>query len=40
METMKIIVNHTHISENKGYNLTWGGGGSSGYKFTSEQKRN
>jgi len=25
METMKIIVNHSHVSEGLGYNLTWGG---------------
>lgn len=25
METMKIIVNHSHTSEGKGYNMTWGG---------------
>lgn len=38
METMKIIVNHSHMSEG-GYNLTWGGEGISGYKFTDEQKK-
>lgn len=37
-ETMKIIVEHSHKSEGKGYNLTWGGGGVSGYKFTRETK--
>lgn len=39
METMKIIVNHSHVSEGKGYNLTWGGDGTSGYKHTEEQNR-
>lgn len=39
METMKIIVEHTHISENLGYNLTWGGEGISGYKHTKETKK-
>lgn len=38
METMKIIVNHSHVSEN-GYNLTWGGEGLSGYKHTEETKQ-
>lgn len=32
-ETMKIIVEHTHVSEG-GYNLTWGGEGIHGYKHT------
>lgn len=37
METFKIIVNHSHVSEN-GYNLSWGGeSGTNGYKFTDEQ---
>lgn len=27
METFKIMVCHSHISEGKGYNLTWGGDG-------------
>ena len=31
METMKIIVNHSHRSEG-GYNITWGGEGCSGYR--------
>jgi group I intron endonuclease len=39
METMKIIVNHSHVSEGKGYNLTWGGEGLSGYKHTEETKK-
>ncbi len=38
METMKIIVNHSHISEG-GYNMTWGGDGTSGYKHTDETKK-
>lgn len=38
METMKIIVEHSHVSENNGYNLTWGGDGISGYKHTEESK--
>jgi group I intron endonuclease len=37
-ETMKIIVEHSHVSEN-GYNMTWGGEGVSGYKFTDNQKK-
>lgn len=37
METMKIIVNHSHISEG-GYNMTWGGEGTSGYKLSNETK--
>jgi len=37
METMKIIVNHSHWTEG-GYNLTWGGGGSNGYKHSKEAK--
>jgi len=36
LETMKIIVEHSHVSEG-GYNLTWGGEGTNGYKFTDEQ---
>lgn len=40
METFKIIVNHSHISEN-GYNLSWGGeSGTYGYKFTEKQLEN
>ena len=39
METMKIIVNHSHVSEN-GYNLTWGGDGlPKGFKHTEETKK-
>src|SRR5574343_441909 len=37
-ETMKIIVNHSHVSEG-GYNLTWGGDGSSGYKQSEKSIR-
>lgn len=36
METFKIIVNHSHINEN-GYNMTWGGEGTYGYKFSNNQ---
>ena len=36
METFKIMTNHSHVSEGKGYNLTWGGEGGS-YKLTEEQ---
>lgn len=39
METFKIMVNHTHYTEG-GYNLTWGGQGTRGYKFTSKQIEN
>ena len=39
METMKIIVNHSHYTEGKGYNLTWGGDGLRGYKHTEETKK-
>ena len=40
METMKIIVNHSHHTEGKGYNLTWGGDGHiTGYKLTDKTKR-
>lgn len=38
METMKIIVNHSYVTEG-GYNLTWGGEGSCGYKPTEETKK-
>jgi hypothetical protein len=38
METFYIMINHSHVSEG-GYNLTWGGEGSSGYTFTDEQKK-
>ena len=38
METMKIIVNHSHVSEN-GYNLTWGNDGTYGYNHTEETKK-
>jgi hypothetical protein len=38
METMKIIVNHSHHTEG-GYNLTWGGDGQSGYKHTEETRK-
>lgn len=38
METMKIIVEHSHKSEG-GYNLTWGGEGSYGYKHSDETKK-
>lgn len=37
-ETMKIIVNHSHWTEG-GYNMTWGGESSYGYKHTDESKR-
>lgn len=38
-ETMKIIVNHSHWTEN-GYNMTWGGDGQNkGYKPSEETKR-
>jgi group I intron endonuclease len=37
METFKIMVNHSHISEG-GYNLTWGGEGSIGLKLSEETK--
>jgi len=39
METFKIIVNHSHVSEGNGYNLTWGGDGTYGYKFSDEQNK-
>jgi group I intron endonuclease len=41
METMKIIVNHSHYTEGKGYNLTWGGecGQKKGFKHTEETKK-
>jgi hypothetical protein len=38
METFKIMVNHSHMSEG-GYNMTWGGDGISGYKHTDESKK-
>lgn len=38
-ETMKIIVENSHISTGRGYNLTWGGEGTSGYKHTEETRR-
>jgi len=37
METFYIMVHKTHVSEN-GYNLTWGGDGVNGYKFSDEAK--
>lgn len=37
-ETMKIIVNHSHWTEN-GYNLTWGGASSFGYKHSEKNKK-
>ena len=39
METFKIMVCHSHYSEGRGYNLTWGGEGTYGYKHTDETKR-
>lgn len=39
METFKIIVNHSHYLDGKGYNMTWGGGSISGYKHTEETKK-
>jgi group I intron endonuclease len=39
METFKIMVNHSHYLEGKGYNMTWGGGSISGYKHTEEAKK-
>ena len=41
METMKIIVNHSHWTEGKGYNLTWGGEceQKKGFKHTEETKK-
>lgn len=39
METMKIIVEHSHVSDG-GYNMTWGGDGlPKGYKHSAETKR-
>ena len=38
METFKIMVNHSHWTEG-GYNMTWGGDGTSGYKFSDEHRR-
>lgn len=41
METYKIMVEHSHFSEGKGYNLTWGGDGQSygfHHKESSKQK--
>lgn len=37
-ETMKIIVEHSHKSEGKGYNLTWGGDGSCGRECSEDTK--
>jgi group I intron endonuclease len=37
MEIFKIMVNKSHRSQN-GYNLTWGGDGTYGYKHTEESK--
>ena len=37
-ETMKIIVEHSYISEGMGYNLTYGGEGTFGYKHTNDTK--
>lgn len=37
-EIMKIIVNNSYMTEN-GYNMTWGGDGSNGYKHTIETKK-
>ena len=37
-EIMKIIVNHTHYTEG-GYNMTWGGEGTHGYKHTDEARK-
>lgn len=37
-ETMKIIVNHSHWTE-CGYNMTWGGEGSMGYKASEKTKK-
>jgi group I intron endonuclease len=39
METMKIIINHSHVSEG-GYNMTWGGDGQFGRICSDETKRN
>ena len=38
METFKIIIHKTHVTEG-GYNLTWGGDGSYGYKHSEESKK-
>ena len=38
METFKIMVNHSHYSDG-GYNLTWGGEGSYGFKHSEETKK-
>jgi group I intron endonuclease len=38
METFKIMVNHSHRSEN-GYNLTWGGDCCSGFKLSEATKQ-
>lgn len=38
-ETMKIIVEHSHVSEGNGYNLNWGGGSNRGFKHTEETKK-
>ena len=38
METFYIIVHKTHVSEG-GYNLTWGGDGSLGFKHSEETKQ-
>lgn len=40
METFKIMVCHSHISEGKGYNMTWGGEGQFGRIVADETKRN
>lgn len=37
-ETMKIIVEHSHYTEN-GYNLTWGGLGNSGWHHSNKTKK-
>lgn len=39
METFKIMVCHSHVSEGNGYNLNWGGGSNRGYKHTEEAKK-
>jgi hypothetical protein len=38
METFKIMVNHSHYTD-YGYNVTWGGDGISGFKWSEESKQ-
>lgn len=38
-ETMKIIVEHTHWTEGRGYNMTWGGGSTFGRPCSEKTRK-